>query len=116
MSVQGVFVSLPAQFVSGQVIPFAVGNSGSSVGMGCQVMEFCGSIMGALGHGVLLACLMQTIWKKSVDARMRLKGSIPDHLSANGMGPTKPIPPTHNAARRALTRRLTGERASYGPR
>lgn len=50
-----VLVRLFAQFVSGQVIAFPVGGGGSSVGVGSKVVEFCGAIVRALWHGVLLA-------------------------------------------------------------
>jgi hypothetical protein len=36
------------------MITFAVGFSGGGVGVGCQVVKFRGSIVGALGHDVLL--------------------------------------------------------------
>jgi hypothetical protein len=54
-----VFVRLPAEFVSGKMICFAVGFSGG-VGVGCQVVKLRASIVCALGHDVLLAGSMQT--------------------------------------------------------
>jgi len=59
ISVLRVFVSLPAEFVSGRMICFAVGFSGDGVGVGCQVVKFRGSIVCALGHDVLLVGSMQ---------------------------------------------------------
>jgi hypothetical protein len=41
------------------MIGFAVGFSGDGVGVGCQVVEFRGSGVRALGHDVLLTGLMQ---------------------------------------------------------
>jgi hypothetical protein len=79
-----------------------VGDSGGSVGVGCQVVKFRGSIMGALGHGVLLAYSMQSrgagsaealpdAWKKPmapmrsipIGERMEAKESIPTTNSAD---------------------------------
>jgi hypothetical protein len=60
MGVHRKLESLFAEFVSGLMISFAVGGGGGKVGVGCQVVEFCSSIVRALGHGVLLACSMQT--------------------------------------------------------
>ena len=54
------FVSLPAEFMSGKMICFAVGFSGGGVGVGCQVVKFRGSIVCALRHDVLLAGSMQS--------------------------------------------------------
>jgi hypothetical protein len=62
--------SLPAEFVSSQVIGFAVGGSGLGVGVGCQVVDFRGSIVRTLGHGVLLGCSMQTIRARSLEVRL----------------------------------------------
>jgi hypothetical protein len=42
------------------MIRFVVGFSGDSVGVGCKVVKFRGSIVCALGHDVLLAGSMQT--------------------------------------------------------
>ncbi len=41
--------------MSGQVISFAMSDRGGSVGVGGEVVEFCESIVRALGHGVLRA-------------------------------------------------------------
>jgi hypothetical protein len=46
-----VFVRLFAELVSGEVVSFAVGGSGGLMSVGCQVVEFGGSIVRALGHG-----------------------------------------------------------------
>jgi len=54
-----VFESLSAEFVSGQMIGFAMGFSGGGVGVGCQVVKFRSSIVRTLGHDVLLAGSMQ---------------------------------------------------------
>jgi hypothetical protein len=48
-----VFVRLLAEFMTGQVISFAVGDGSGVVGVGCKIMEFCESMVGALGHGLL---------------------------------------------------------------
>jgi hypothetical protein len=53
--VHGVCVSLSAEFVSGQMISLAVSNGRGGVGVGRKIMEFCESIVRALGHGLLLA-------------------------------------------------------------
>ena len=39
--------------MSSQVISFAMSDRGGSVGVGGEVVEFCESIVRALGHGVL---------------------------------------------------------------
>lgn len=57
MGVDGVFVGLTAELVSGQVLPFAMGGSGGFVGVGGEVVEFRDSIMYALWHCFLLAPL-----------------------------------------------------------
>jgi hypothetical protein len=36
------FVSLIAEFVSGSMICLAMGNCSGIVGMGCQIVKFCG--------------------------------------------------------------------------
>jgi hypothetical protein len=71
-SVQRVLEGLFAQFVSGEMISFAVGDSGGSVGMGCQVVQFRGSIVRTLGHCVLLACSMHARLGKDHVWRSRL--------------------------------------------
>jgi hypothetical protein len=60
MGVLRMFESLLAEFVSGQMVCFAMGFSGGCVGVSCQVVEFRGSFVRALGHDVLLAGSMQT--------------------------------------------------------
>lgn len=50
---------LLAEFVSGQMISFAVGYGSGGVGVGRKIVEFCDSIVRALGHGVLLG--LQTL-------------------------------------------------------
>lgn len=62
MSVPGMFESLFAEFVGGQVISLTVGGSSGGVGVRCEIVEFRGSVVGALGHIVLLACSMQIVW------------------------------------------------------
>jgi hypothetical protein len=52
--VYGVLVCLLAQLVSGQVISLAVGGGSGGVGVSRKVVKFCGSIMRALWHGILL--------------------------------------------------------------
>jgi hypothetical protein len=54
VGIHRLFESLLAQFVSGHVIPFTVGGGSGSVGMLRQVVKFRSSIMGTLGHCVLL--------------------------------------------------------------
>ena len=54
-SVHGVFVRLLAEFMSGQMISFAVGDGSGIVGVGRKVMEFCELLhMPTLWHGALL--------------------------------------------------------------
>jgi hypothetical protein len=52
VGVCGVLVGLPAELVPGQMVSLAVGDSGGGVGVGGQGMKFCGSVMGALRHGI----------------------------------------------------------------
>jgi hypothetical protein len=59
MSVLRVFESLFAQFVSCQVIRLAVGGGGGGVSVGCEIVQFRGSVVGALWHVFLPACSMQ---------------------------------------------------------
>jgi hypothetical protein len=47
-------VSLLAEFVSGSMICFAVGDCCDGVGVGCQIVKFCGLIVRTLRHGVSL--------------------------------------------------------------
>jgi len=54
LGVHGVLVRLSGKFASSQMIPFPVGGCGGGVGMGGKVVEFCGSIVITLWHGVLL--------------------------------------------------------------
>ena len=54
MGVHRVFESLLAEFVTSKMIPFAVRGRGGGVGMLCQIVKFRGSIVGTLGHRVLL--------------------------------------------------------------
>jgi hypothetical protein len=53
MGVHGVLLRLLAELVSSPMVSFAVGGSGGGVGMGGKVVEFGGSIVRALRHGVL---------------------------------------------------------------
>jgi hypothetical protein len=48
------------------MISFAVGDGGGSVGVGRKVVEFCGPIVRALWHGVLLAGWMMVSGRESV--------------------------------------------------
>jgi hypothetical protein len=57
-SVLGVLVRLLGQFMRGQMICFTVSSRGGGVGVCRKTMEFSGSIVCALWHGVLLDCLM----------------------------------------------------------
>jgi hypothetical protein len=47
------FVSLPGQFMSRQMISFSVGDCGGGVAVSGEIMEFCDSIVRALGHCAL---------------------------------------------------------------
>jgi hypothetical protein len=49
-----VLVSLLAEFVSGSMICFAVGDCCDGVGVRCQIVKFCGSVVRTLRHGVSL--------------------------------------------------------------
>jgi hypothetical protein len=51
MRVHGLLVRPFGEFVSGQMISFAVGGRGGGVGVSRKVVEFCGSIVSALRHG-----------------------------------------------------------------
>jgi len=55
------FVILIAEFVCASMICFAMGDCCDGVSVGCQIVMFCGWIVRTLRHGVLLACLMQTV-------------------------------------------------------
>jgi hypothetical protein len=57
VGVHGVLVHLFAEFVSGEMISLTVSRGGRGVGVGRKVMEFCGSIVCALWHGVSPAIL-----------------------------------------------------------
>jgi len=46
----GVFVSLLGEFMSGEVVAFAVGGCCGLVGMGGDVVKFCGPVVRALWH------------------------------------------------------------------
>jgi len=60
MGVLRIFKSLLAEFVGSQMVPFAVCDSGSRVGMLRQVVKFRRSFVGALGHRFLLTRSMKT--------------------------------------------------------
>ncbi len=45
VGIHRVLVRLFGEFVSGQMIPFVVGNGRGGVGVGGQVVEFCYSIV-----------------------------------------------------------------------
>jgi hypothetical protein len=45
-------VRLPGEFVRGQVVPFAVGDSSRGVSVGRKIMHFCELIVWTLWHGV----------------------------------------------------------------
>src|ERR1035437_801425 len=97
MGVQRKLESLFAEFMCRLMISFAVGGGSGKVGVGCQVVEFCSSIVRALGHGVLLACSMQTTehWKGFIGARIELDlHSRSD--SAMRMEPKVQIPATRH--------------------
>jgi hypothetical protein len=50
MGVYGVLMRLLGEFVSGQMISFTVGSGSSGVGVGSEVVKFCGSIVRTLWH------------------------------------------------------------------
>jgi hypothetical protein len=79
------------------MIRFAVGDSSGGVGVGCQIVKFRGSIVRTLGHGVLLACSMQTIRSGFIGkiARhcIKRKGSIFIAFPQRKCSPQTPIPP-----------------------
>ena len=66
MGVHGVLVCLLAKFVGGEMISFAVGLGGNSVGVGGQIVKFRGSIVHALGHDLLLTGSMQTSKERTI--------------------------------------------------
>lgn len=57
MSACRVLVRLLREFVSGQVISFAMGGGCGGMSVGSKVMQFSSSIVRTLGHRVLLANL-----------------------------------------------------------
>src|ERR1035437_6617360 len=60
VSVLRLLQSLLAQFVSSQMIRFRVSGGSGCVRVFSKVVQFCGSIVRTLRHGVLLTCSMQT--------------------------------------------------------
>ena len=54
VGVHGVLVRLLTQLVSGQMISFAMGGGSGGMGVSCQVVKLCGSIVRALWHEILL--------------------------------------------------------------
>lgn len=96
MGAQRVFQSLPAEFVRGEMIGFAVGFGGDGVGVGCQVVEFRGSGMRALGHDVLLGRSMQTgrlrSLESSIDAGCRISGLDFENWESNSLYEIPPGP------------------------
>ena len=54
LRVRGVLVGLSGQFMSGEMISFAVSADGGNVGVGRKVVKFCGSIVSALWQCVPL--------------------------------------------------------------
>jgi hypothetical protein len=57
MGAGGIFVCLPGEFMSVQVVSFAVGGGRCSMSVGSKVMQFSNSIVRALWHCVLLVHL-----------------------------------------------------------
>ena len=53
----GVLMGLPGQFVGLEVLAFVVGHGGGLMGMCGLVVKFGGTVVWALGHGVLLPLL-----------------------------------------------------------
>jgi hypothetical protein len=53
LCVRGVLMRLSGQFVSGEMISFAVSGGGGSMSVGRKVVKFCGSIVSALWQRVL---------------------------------------------------------------
>jgi hypothetical protein len=54
MGIHGVLVCLPAKFVSGKMIPFAVGCCGGGVGVCRKIVQFCSSLVCTLWHDAAL--------------------------------------------------------------
>jgi hypothetical protein len=54
LGIRGVLVRLSGQFVSGEMISFAMSGGGRSMSVGRKIVKFCGSIVSALWHRVLL--------------------------------------------------------------
>jgi hypothetical protein len=52
MRTYGVLMSSPGKLVSGRMIPCCMGHGGGRMGVGCEVVQFSGSIVRALWHGV----------------------------------------------------------------
>jgi hypothetical protein len=71
-----VLVRLRGQFVSSQVISFAVGSGGSGMGVGRKIVKFCGAVMCALWHGFLLLPWMRNM-AVPTDPRIELGHSKP---------------------------------------
>ena len=65
---------LLGKFVSGQVISFAVSSGRSGMGVGRKVVKFCGAVVCALWHGVLLLARMRNL-SASTDPLIEL-GSV----------------------------------------
>jgi hypothetical protein len=57
VGVRGVLVRLSGQFVSGEMISFAVSGGGGSMSVGRKIVKFCGSIVSALWQCVPLPML-----------------------------------------------------------
>jgi hypothetical protein len=51
------FVSLPAQLMSRQMVPFAVSSGCGAVGMGCKVVKFDNPFVRTGGHSASPGCL-----------------------------------------------------------
>src|ERR1700691_6678096 len=54
MRIHRVFMSLFRELMSRQIVALTMGCCRRTVGMGCEVVQFCCSIMCTLGHRILL--------------------------------------------------------------
>jgi hypothetical protein len=58
-------VSVHRQFMTSEMIAFAMGGCGGLVGVGGKIMELGNSIVGALGHDVLLVVRCGKVLQRS---------------------------------------------------
>jgi hypothetical protein len=70
-------VSVHRQLVSSEMIAFAMGRCGGLVGVGGKIMELCDSIVGALGHDVLLVVRCGNWFSESMSNAIQPFASLP---------------------------------------